>query len=78
MFVVFGITIGVAAHMKYDYQHSNRSSIYPRYPYGVKMGLAAVQLLLGIIEIITGIWVSICLCLMNPCCADSQGSFLLS
>ena len=41
------------------------------------LGLAAVILILGIIEFGTGIWVSICLCLMKPCCKDSEVSFLL-
>ncbi|XP_029202017.2 uncharacterized protein LOC114966354 isoform X2 [Acropora millepora] len=38
----------------------------------VEEGLAAVILTLGIIEFGAGIWVSICLCLMKPCCNDSQ------
>ena len=41
------------------------------------LGLAAVILILAIIEFGTGIWVSICLCVMKPCCTDSQVSFLL-
>ena len=49
-----------------------------RYPYDAKMGLAAVILLLGVIEVVTGIWVSVCLCMMKPCCTDSQVSFLFS
>ena len=44
----------------------------------VEGGLAAVILTLGIIEFGAGIWVSICLCLMKPCCNDSQVRFLLS
>ena len=42
----------------------------------VEGGLAAVILTLGIIEFGAGIWVSICLCLMKPCCSDSQVRFL--
>jgi len=42
------------------------------------MGLAAVILILGIVEFATGIWVSICLCVMKPCCTDSEVSFFLS
>ena len=42
----------------------------------VEEGLAAVILTLGIIEFGAGIWVSICLCLMKPCCNDSQVRFL--
>ena len=48
------------------------------YSYNTKMGLAAVTLTLGIIEFGTGIWVSICLCVMKPCCTNPQVSFLLS
>ena len=44
----------------------------------VEGGLGAVILTLGIIEFGAGIWVSICLCLMKPCCNDSQVRFLLS
>ncbi|KAK2548968.1 hypothetical protein P5673_030716 [Acropora cervicornis] len=39
---------------------------------GPALGIAAVILILGIIQFGTGIWVSICLCLMKPCCTDSQ------
>ena len=51
---------------------------YHRYSYSAKMALAAVILILGIVEFGTGIWVSICLCLMKPCCTDSMVSFFLS
>ncbi|XP_015757515.1 PREDICTED: uncharacterized protein LOC107336933 [Acropora digitifera] len=39
-----------------------------KYSYKAKLGLAVVILILGIIEVVTGVWVSICLCLMNPRC----------
>ena len=42
----------------------------PMYSYDTKMGFAAVTLTLGIIEFVTGVWVSICLCMMKPCCRD--------
>ncbi|KAK2548962.1 hypothetical protein P5673_030710, partial [Acropora cervicornis] len=45
---------------------------YKRYSYSAKMALAAVILTLGIVEFGTGIWVSICLCFMKPCCTDSE------
>ncbi|XP_029205612.2 uncharacterized protein LOC122947072 isoform X2 [Acropora millepora] len=45
---------------------------YAYYSYSAKMALAAVILILGIIEFGIGIWVSICLCIMKPCCTDSQ------
>ena len=48
------------------------------YSYDTKLGLAAVILTLGIIEFGTGIWVSICLCVMRPCCIVPEVSFLLS
>ncbi|XP_074607339.1 uncharacterized protein LOC141860195 isoform X2 [Acropora palmata] len=42
------------------------------YSYDTKLGLAAVILTLGIIEFGTGIWVSICLCVMKPCCRNLE------
>ena len=57
--------------------YSYSMSRYPRYSYSAKMGLAAVILILGIVEFATGIWVSICLCVMKPCCTDSEVSFFL-
>ena len=48
------------------------------YSYDTKLGLAAVILTLGIIEFGTGIWVSICLCVIKPCCKNLEVSFLLS
>ena len=45
---------------------------YFSYSYNTEMGLAAMILALGIIEFGTGIWVSICLCMMRPCCADPE------
>ena len=50
----------------------------PIYSYETKLGLAAVILVLGIIEFGTGVWVSICLCVMKPCCKNLEVSFLLS
>ncbi|KAK2548966.1 hypothetical protein P5673_030714 [Acropora cervicornis] len=49
-----------------------RTYQYQRYSYDAKMGLAAVILILGLIEFGTGILVSICLCVMKPCCSGSQ------
>ncbi|XP_074607296.1 uncharacterized protein LOC141860170 isoform X1 [Acropora palmata] len=56
----------------YGNGYSYSTSRYPRYSYSAKMGLAAVILILGIVEFATGIWVSICLCVMKPCCTDSE------
>ena len=50
----------------------------PIYSYETKLGLAAVILVLGIIEFGTGIWVSICLCVMKPCCTVLEVSFFSS
>ena len=47
------------------------------YEEGQTLGVAAVILILGIIQFGIGIWVSICLCLMKPCGTDAQVSFLL-
>ena len=49
-----------------------------KYSYKAKLGLAVVILILGIIEVVTGVWVSICLCLMNLRCRHLEVSFLLS
>ena len=82
--IAYTVTIAKASYSRYyyydkhdwfGYTHTYR---YQRYSYGAKMALAAVILTLGIIEFGTGIWVSICLCIMKPCCKDSQVSFLLS
>ena len=65
------------------YDHGNFSTLptctYP-YSYDSKIGVVAVTMTLGIIEFATGIWVSICLCVMNPCCTDLdlEVRFLLS
>ena len=55
----------------YNYYHYG-PYIDHRYSYDAKMGLAAVILALGIIEFCTGLWVSICLCVMKPCCTDLE------
>ena len=86
--IAYSVTIASASYSRYYYEYnyrygpygynSYRTYKYQRYSYDAKMGLAAVILILGLIEFGTGIWVSICLCVMKPCCADSQVSFLLS
>ena len=80
--IAYSITIAFANYYdyyRYDYDNDySETYTYRRYPYDAKMGLAAVILVLGIIEFGAGIWVSICLCLMKPCCADSEVSFCLS
>ena len=72
MIIVYSITIANASYSEYYYGYSSldRSYKYQRYSYDAKMGLAAVILILGIVEFVIGIWVSICLCLMKPCCTD--------
>ena len=87
--IAYSIMIGNASYSRYYYGYNYYDYDpygYPttvtyrdhRYSYGAKMALAAVILILGIIEFGTGIWVSICLCVMKPCCTDYQVSFLLS
>ncbi|XP_067047547.1 uncharacterized protein [Acropora muricata] len=80
--ILYSVTIGSAGCQKYcnlrDSQSYDNFTIppiltgKPRYSYDTKMGLAAVILTLGIIEFGTGIWVSICLCVMEPCCIDIE------
>jgi len=75
MIIAYSLTIAHASYSEYYYGYSYelvRSYKYQRYSYDAKMALAAVILILGIVEFGTGIWVSICLCLMKPCCTDSQ------
>ena len=87
--IAYTITIAYARYSYYYYYYksvydpTNGSTSFKmyrhqRYSYDAKMGLAAVILLLGVIEVVTGIWVSVCLCMMKPCCTDSQVSFLFS
>ena len=62
----------------YGYGHgkSTLPKRYPSYSYDAKMGLAALILTVGIIEFVTGFWLSVCLWVMIPCCkADSEVSF---
>ena len=54
------------------------STLGPMPSYDTKMALTAVIFSLGIIEFGTGIWVSICLCVMKPCCINLEVSFLSS
>ena len=73
--ILYSTTIGGASYPEYhgEYEYG------PKYPYNAKLGLAVVILILGIIEVVTGVWVSICLCLMQPCCTGHLGvSFLFS
>ena len=76
--IAYSITIAHAGYYGYYYDYYYGYGRTHRYSYSAKMGLAAVILILGIIEFGTGIWVSICLCVIKPCCTDSQVSFLLS
>ena len=76
--IAYSVTIGSASYFRYyhDYDPCGCTTtvtyINQRYSYGAKMGLAAVILALGVIEFCTGLWVSICLCVMKPCCADLE------
>ena len=78
MIMAYSLTIANASYSEYYYGNSYGRYRHHRYSYEAKMGLAAVILILGIVEFGTGIWVSVCLCLMKPCCTDPQVSFLLS
>ncbi|XP_074607308.1 uncharacterized protein LOC141860177 isoform X1 [Acropora palmata] len=80
--IAYSVTIASASYSRYYYVYNYRygqygynryrTYQYQRYSYDAKMGLAAVILILGLIEFGTGIWVSICLCMMKPCCSGSQ------
>ena len=83
--ISYSVTIAFASYRRYyyDYEYDYRYGYVrtyrdQRYSYHSKMGLASVLLILGTIEFVTGILVSICLCVMKPCCTNSQVRFLLS
>ena len=62
----------------YGYGHgkSTLPKRYPSYSYDAKMGLAALILTVGIIEFVTGFWLSVCIWVMIPSCtAGSEVSF---
>ena len=74
--IVYSVTIVTASYFQYYHDYdlcgcpTAVTNIDQRY--NAKMGLAAVILALGVIEFCTGLWVSICLCVMKPCCADLE------
>ena len=77
--IFYSIALTGASYSQYNGDdYPNSTYRYHRYSYSAKMALAIVILILGIAEFATGIWVSICLCVMKPCCTDSQVSFFLS
>ena len=86
--IMYGTTLGTASCQRYcdpfdrdGYRYHNvtvRPKLQYTYSYETKLGLAAVILTLGIIEFGTGIWVSIYLCVMKPCCIVLEVSFLSS
>ncbi|XP_078382695.1 uncharacterized protein LOC144665333 [Oculina patagonica] len=47
---------------------------YRRSGYDEDMAFSAIILVLGIVEFATGIWASVCLCLMKPCTCCYSGS----
>ena len=76
--IIIGYSLTIA-HASYSEYCGNSYDLVRRhnscmFSYGAKMGLAAVILILGVVEFGTGIWVSICLCMMKPCCTDSKVS----
>ena len=81
--IVYSIAIDGTGCQEFCRTHYNctgggYSTLGPMHSYDTKMALTAVIFSLGIIEFGTGIWVSICLCVMKPCCTVSEVSFLLS
>ncbi|KAL9961758.1 hypothetical protein ACROYT_G030772 [Oculina patagonica] len=58
----------------YRYDRSVRSRRYEKSGYDADMAISAIVLILGIVEFATGIWASVCLCLMKPCtcCRGTQ------
>ena len=74
----YSITIENADYFSYCYgeqQTVPKTRCNPKYPYNDKLGLTVVILILGIIEVVVSVWVSICLCLMKPCCRHLEVSF---
>ncbi len=71
---VFGGIIIIAysiaiANYRDDYSYSGYRYYrkYRRSGYDEDMAYSAIILVLGIVEFATGIWASVCLCLMKPC-----------
>ncbi|KAK2548969.1 hypothetical protein P5673_030717 [Acropora cervicornis] len=68
----YSIILATVSYSQYNACGLRHRITCHRYSYGAKMGLAVVILILGIIEFVISIWVSICLCLMKSCCTDPQ------
>ena len=79
--IAYSTTISLASYEDYCYGEVHRvpkNGCNPKYSYNAKLVLTVVILILGIIDVVASVWVSICLCLMKPCCRHLQVSFLLS
>ena len=76
--IIFLFSILIGNESCQVYCQSDYCNTYGYREYDTLQGLAAVTLALGIIEFGTGIWVSICLCAMKPCCRDLEVRFFLS
>jgi len=71
--IMYSSSIENASYFYYNYCSGDMDPVPTtrcnlKYSYKAKLGLAVVILILGIIEVVTGVWVSTCLCLMNPRC----------
>ncbi|XP_078384215.1 uncharacterized protein LOC144666707 [Oculina patagonica] len=71
--IIICYSISIAVYRddyRYDYRYGHGGYTryrYRRSGYDADMALSAIILILGIVEFATGIWVSVCLCLMKPC-----------
>ena len=76
--VVKGVIIIYFYGFAVDYYSDERGSRRYRGMYNTKMALAAVILVLGVVEFVIGIWAAICCCMMRPCacCTRQQVSYL--
>ena len=75
MIICYSLVLAAESSYSYYYECGPKYRVTcPKYSHGVRMGLLTVILILGIIEFVIGIWVSICLCLMKSCCTDPQVS----
>ena len=72
--ICYSLAIAIYGHeyYYYDYNYYSGGRYRKRY-YDKQMALAAIILILGIVEFVIGIWASVCVCVMKPCqtCCNS-------
>ncbi len=64
---VFGGIIIICYSISIAIYGDRNAYIFRKSGYDADMAFTAIILILGIVEFVIGIWVSVCLCLMRPC-----------